>query len=127
MTDPVTDLATSPDFKIHRDKVVAADVLAFLQNKDNGINAQDYADILVNFKVGAGAGNVTFEALFWSPLCGQFISESTPLTWTLAAGAMKAGRFTTNGRRFIIAVTANAAALEASAEVAAFWVDPRYD
>lgn len=118
-------IGTSPDFRLHRDAVTAVDSLP-ITDKNMGVNGSGYDEGLANLLVGVGGG-VTFEVLYWSELAGAFISESAPVTFTVAASSGMAAQFPIKGRRFFIAVTANAAGAPASAEVAGFWLDPRTD
>ena len=130
MAATYTDIATAPDWKLHRDKITVVDSVApggNLLNKNNGINGRGYVNGMASLSVGAGVGDVTFEVMFWSDVAAQFVSEDTPLNCVVAATGTIAMRFPINGRRFIVAVTVNAAGLEASAEVAASGLDERYD
>jgi hypothetical protein len=65
--------------------------------------------------------------LFWSPLARKYVSEATPLVWVVPHGTTVAVRIPVLGRKCFLAVTQLSAGRKASAEVAAFLVDPRYD
>ena len=120
-------LKLAPDFTIHREDVTATDTLTALR-ESQAINSREYQSVHANVIVEGAGGSAKFEALFWSPKAGKFISEDTPIEVTVAAGSAKAITVNAEGRKVFFACTAfGAPATKAHVEVAAFWIDPRYD
>lgn len=123
-------LSSTPDFNLHRDEVTVADAATVLQEEARGINCHDYEGLLANLMcdVGAAGHQVTFEAMFWSPMAGKYVSEATPLTWTVPHSTAVAVYIPARGRKCFIAVTAIVGAgRKGSAEVAGFNVINRFD
>jgi len=121
-----SNIGTSPDFRPYREDYTKVDGAGPFTDPDDGVNAAEYDTVVANIGVEAG-GNATLALYWWSKLLGKFVPDSTPVTWTVVGGTGVSVVFNSYGRRFMLAVSANAAGRKVNIEVAGFWLDLRSD